>query len=519
MKEKNLIKCAITLIIAGLLIAGSTSAIVLATSENEDENNSIQVIKSDKVMHKLQMNKSPVEVPQKHISQPLGHPEFAHEGYQLHPAFGSAGNQYMAAYQDEAVESIVWASSPEDGVYYSIGALSDYPSIKHWGDTRFFGTFVPDTWDDDANIFLFECTDPADTETYYLAGWDWSDNGWSYIMDMEIACDNSQESWEWGFISLVASTTYGEGVSDGPFISYQTSEDGYATISWYYLDDCAHTDADIDRETHKTYAVYDCLVEGSWELFIRVDRFDNWDGSSNLYEVIGAGNLEYPAVAAYSNDMVLLAETDENGNKDIVCTYGTPQSPKQSFVTTDAGDERFPDVRHVEGETFVCTFVKDNALFSSITEDAGETWSTPVKVEDDVVAEYKTADITDLGGRVMYEVDSGVDVDIWLAELEGASAPFIEIDSISGGMGVSATIKNTGTADATDVEWTLIINGGMLGMINKEISGTISNLAVGAETTISSGLIVGLGAIEITATADTAQETVSGKQILIFTMV
>jgi len=338
-------------------------------------------------------------------------------------------------------------------------------------------------------------------------------------MDIEIACDNSQEIWEWGFVSLVASTSYGDGVSDGPFISYQTSEDGLATISWYYLDDCAHTDADIDLETHKTYAAYDCLVEGKWELFVRVDRFDNWDGSSNLYEVIGAGNLEYPAVAAFSNDMVLLAETDENGNKDIVCIYGTPQMNKQSFVTTDAGDERYPDIRHVEGETFVCTYVKDNALFSSVSEDAGETWSTPVKIEDDVVAEYKTADITDLGGRVMYEVDSDGDVDLWLAPLEGASTPFIEIDSITGGTGVSANIKNTGTADATDVEWTLTINGGLLGMINKELSGTIPNLAVGAETEISSGIFLGLGSIDITVTADTAQNSASGQQFLIFTIV
>jgi len=233
----------------------------------------------------------------------------------------------------------------------------------------------------------------------------------------------------------------------------------------------------------------------------------------------GAGNLEYPAVAAYSNDMVLLAETDENGNKDIICIYGTPQFSQQSFVTMDAGDERYPDVRHVEGETFVCTYVKDNALFSSVSEDAGATWSTPVKIEDDVVAEYKTADITDLGGRVMYEVDSGVDVDLWLAPLEGASAPFIEIDSISGGTGVSATIKNTGTADATDVEWTLTINGGLLGMINKELSGTIPNLAVGTETVISSGILFGLGNIAITVTADTAQDSASGKQFLIFTIV
>jgi hypothetical protein len=118
----------------------------------------------------------------------------------------------------------------------------------------------------------------------------------------------------------------------------------------------------------------------------------------------------------------------------------------------------------------------------------------------------------------MYEVNNAGDIDIWRAELEGASAPFIEIDSIGGGIGVNAVIKNTGTADATGVEWTITVTGGILGLINKEVTDT-TDIAIGEEISITTGLIFGLGNIEITVTADLAQESISAKQFIILTVV
>jgi hypothetical protein len=516
MKKKNFGIYAITLVIAGLMI---TSAISI-TAEDNEKVPSIQIMESKLEKQTLEMQTTPKEMPMKQISKTLGDPEFNYEGDQLHPAFGrSVTGQYMAAYRDDTQEQVIWTYTNEDGVYYDLGG-GDYPSIKLWDGTTFYGTLVPDyLFLDGAAICIFGCTDPTNFDTYQLLYWDWSDNGWSDIIDMEIACDNSQESWEWGFVSLVASTTYGDGVNDGPFISYQTAEDGYATISWYYVDGCEHADADIDHANAKTYAAYDLLYEGNWELLLRRDDFSNWDGASNLYEITGGGNLQYPAVAVHNNKMVLLAETDENGHKDIVCIYGSPQMAQTSYVTTDAGDEMYPDVRHVEEEIFICTFVKDNTLYTSVTEDAGATWSTPVEV-DTTEEEYKTADISDYAAEVMYEVDNGFDIDIWRAPLGGGgNVPVIEIASISGGVGVSAAITNTGTADAEDVEYTITVTGGILGFINKEVTGTIPSIAIDEEVSISTGLILGLGAVEITVTADTASETTTGTQILIFTMV
>jgi len=520
MKKKNIGICAITLIIAGLMI---TSAVSIPAAEDATENIEIKIEKIERVEQRLEMKSTPMSVPLKHVSKTVGDPEFNYEGDQIHPAFGTgATGQYMAAYWDEGNEQIIWTYSNEDGVYYDVGG--DYPSIKLWDGTRFFGTFVPDYMDlDGGATYVFETTDPTDFDTYALRYWDWSDDGWHDIMDNEIAVDNSQEAWEWGFTSLIASTTYTDpAIVDGPFIHYQTAEDGYATISWYNeIVGCEHTDAAIDKVTADTYAVYDWPGEGTWGLFIRLDHFEDWDADGVGYTFSLEGNVKCPAVAANNGNIVILVETDVNGNKDILCLSGNSlETLEGSYVTMGTGDEMYPDIRHVEDTTFICTFVEDNKLYTSITEDAGATWSAPSLIEENVEDEYKTADITDFASEVMYEVDNGYDLDIYRAPLAGGTeVPIIEIKSISGGIGVSAVITNTGTADATDVEYTITATGGILDKINKEVTDTISSLAIGAEETISLPMLIGLGKVSITVTAGSASETVEGTQILVYTMI
>ena len=523
--KKTMYVWAITLVIAGLVIT-SAAAIV---PQNKSAS-SVRITKLDNQLQKLTIDSYGTKTYQP-IAMPLDtNPAFAFAGDQLHPAFGRSANfNHMAAYTDSDTEDIVWTFSADDGATYDAGGTfgtgGDYPSIKLWDGTIFYGTFVPDPDDlDGGPSYLFETTDPTNTGTYALSYWDWSSYGWHDILDNEIACDNSQEAWEWGFTALVASTTYTTpAYIDGPFITYQTSEDGYATISWYLsLPNCDHADAAIDHVTYNTYAAYDRDTGSNYELLLRLDHFDNWDANGGIYEITGAGNLKYPAVAANDGNIVLLAETDENGNKDVACFYGTnPQTLTQSFVADSVDDETYPDVRFVDDTTFIATFISNGMLYKTVTDDAGATWSAPEEI-DSCVDEYKSADITDFAGQAMYEKDNGDDIDLWLENDlgGGGGGPIIEVAINSGfGLGVSADVSNTGTEDATDVEWTMTVTGGILGFINKEVTGTISSLPMGESETISSGMIIGLGSISITATADIAEATGSGTQLLIFSIV
>jgi len=507
---------AITLVIAGLMIA---SAVSIPAATVETKTSGVVVTKLDLQKQTLEMAITG-EKELKQMPMPLDtNPAFAFEGDQVHPGFGrSFGGTHMAAYRDEPQENVIWTFSADDGVsydpgvYYDVG--SDYPSIKLWEGERFFGTMLPNYEDcSGAAAYIFETTDPTDSGTYNLLYWDWSSNGWYDFIDMEIAVDNSAEDWEWGFNAIVASTTYtNPAIIDGPFINYQTTPEGQGTISWYTgLDGCDHADATIDHVTAKTYAVYDHDNGAAFELIVRNDLFTNWDAPGSLSTINGASNLTYPAVAANDDDMIILAETDENGNKDIICIYGNIAAPSTSFVADSGDDEMFPDIRHVQDDKFVCTYVSNGKLITKTTEDGGATWVDEEEI-DDVVEEYKTADICDYANNVMFELHNGDDIDIYLGDLPGGiQIPIFEVVSITGGIGVTATIKNVGTADATNVELNLVVAGGILGLINKDVNNTVASLAIDEEVSISSGLIIGLGAIDIDVSATCDEGTsVSG---------
>ncbi len=82
----------------------------------------------------------------------------------------------------------------------------------------------------------------------------------------------------------------------------------------------------------------------------------------------------------------------------------------------------------------------------------------------------------------------------------------LNVVEISGGMGVTARINNTGTAEATNIPWEIYFCSGRV-FIGGFTEGTI-NVPAGGETTISSGLVFGIGPGSITVTAGGASKIV-----------
>ena len=89
---------------------------------------------------------------------------------------------------------------------------------------------------------------------------------------------------------------------------------------------------------------------------------------------------------------------------------------------------------------------------------------------------------------------------------------------IKGGLGARVVITNNATEDINDVEWEVQAEGGILGMINKTAFGTI-DVPAEDSVTMGTGLLFGLGGIDIKATVAGEEKTATGTQIIILTLV
>ena len=100
------------------------------------------------------------------------------------------------------------------------------------------------------------------------------------------------------------------------------------------------------------------------------------------------------------------------------------------------------------------------------------------------------------------------------------SQPELEITEITGGFGAGATIKNIGTGDATDIDWSITLAGGLV-ILGGETTGTIATLTPDATESIKSGLVFGFGRPTITVAAESAEGAIvdgsaSGLLLLFF---
>lgn len=401
----------------------------------------------------------------------------------MHPALGDNGKAMLAlAYEYGILDSnILWQGSSDTGTTWTDavswdlnGGVPLYPAIDYWGeDTTFYGTMVPPAaCSSGASTYLVRMYNAAVPDSFQARYWNWKAYGWHDMKVADIACSKQADSWRWGLLSMIHSTTYTTPATiNGPFISYPTTAVGNATISWYNnLGGCATTTCDIDRATNKAYAVYDWYdaTNSVWKLFARQDNAANWDDAvfpaGYTFSTMDNSNVRYPAVAAYNGTVLIVTENSDPldpFNRDILCwqTYfGDIGGLATVSVVATADDERFPRIQHISGVVFLCTFIKNEALYATLTEDAGNTWQTPIQISlpgDPVVSEYRSVDIGESNGyyvKIIYEytetVKSANNIRLRLINHKIYDYPDTDADGIADPFDNCPTVANADQADA-----------------------------------------------------------------------
>jgi len=86
------------------------------------------------------------------------------------------------------------------------------------------------------------------------------------------------------------------------------------------------------------------------------------------------------------------------------------------------------------------------------------------------------------------------------------NGPKFKAISITGGIGVNVVIKNTGGEDASDVDWHIIVKGGIFSMVDEDVNDSITELKVDTDTKVTTGSmgLYHFGFIEITVTTEAA---------------
>jgi hypothetical protein len=220
---------------------------------------------------------------------------------------------------------------------------------------------------------------------------------------------------------------------------------------------------DVDLSNGNFYAVFDYNDVSDYDiLLITGGCLDtNGDGYLDYFTDSLIGDTEntlYPAVGAYNDYVIILAQTDEGGTQDIVCYYSSDAGVTfdKSFVTTDGvNDELYPTIVSY-GPVATCTFTMNDDIYYSKTTNGGETWSTPVKINDvdgTVESEFRDQDITS-DGTVVWTDNQNGNMDIYLDNVGAPLAPGITAISgpASGGPGQTLTYSFSAVhPDGTDI--------------------------------------------------------------------
>jgi hypothetical protein len=296
-------------------------------------------------------------------------------------------------------------------------------------------------------------------------------NGNSYFILLSDYTDGAGDNNKWALvIRFDSASEIVESEADLVTLPLITGE-------WVEL----RTEIDLDSDWFEFYYDNTLLIEKEWTAC--------WNNAYDGFLVIDAVDLFANTATPVYYDDISLIPTGE----DLICDAGGPYSGEV--------DETIQFTGFATGGTEPYTWSWD---FGD-----GETSDVQNPTHAYTEAGEYTATLTVTDAAENTETDTAM---VTITE----PAPVIEIGDITGGLlKVTAVIKNTGDADATDVDWSINLNGGLI-LLGKETTGTAATIPAGGQVEVTSGLILGFGKTTITVSAGGASKDQAATVLLIF---
>ena len=258
-----------------------------------------------------------------------------------------------------------------------------------------------------------------------------------------------------------------------------------------------------------------------------VSGVDNGDGSFT-YDIVlntpfaAASGTKYWVACQWVGDFPpqwgwCVSDTQQLHN----CMQGFPLLGMAYWTDPGQGDAAFQLIGGAPTDTTppvtTCVITGTNPVTITLTatDDMSGVNHTYYKIDDGTYATYTAPVVFSAAGDhtvFFYSVDIKGNIEDEKSQAFTVEAPAITI-TIKGGLGVSATIKNTGTTDLTDIDWTIALDGKLI-FVGKAKSGTIAALAAGESVTVKD-FVIGFGKTGIAVEAGAATASATGTVLLI----
>ncbi len=354
--------------------------------------------------------------------------------------------------------------------------------------------------------------------------------------------------WEptyWQEIGNTATAGYPHGTQVGPYKNFHgltvwAGHDGNGW-SYYYFCDTDETqdksykilwknylngtlqdvDIDIDISTGWQYDIYQLKNETTGKPEIYVDTLYIEPGNPEWYnkdENYGQShvfkNYQNPDIKASNGFAYLACEK----NNDIFLHYSKDNGFSFDTIqlTNTVEKESNPTVT-AEGNVVTVSYVQNNNVIVTSSSNAGMDWNQPNQVNDQNNTVSQHHDEIDIDENNIVWTNTEMNSHI-LYDILNIETPILSLNSITGGLMISSEIENKGVVNATNIPYSIQIDGGIL-FSPREISGTISIPAGETRSIQTEQLIIGIGRPTITVNVGSVSQSIQASLLFCYLII